>query len=125
MAEQNQNTNQQKELRLQHLITGSLIGAIVGAITSLLFAPKTGRELRADLSKQMVNTKDNTVDITKRFGTTAKGKLTNMKESAIEKSSKHSMKQNDTSTEGINETSASTSEPTETIESDKQTVKAK
>ncbi|WP_181347935.1 YtxH domain-containing protein [Thalassobacillus sp. CUG 92003] len=34
------------------VITGTLIGGVVGATTSLLFAPKAGKEMRSDLSEQ-------------------------------------------------------------------------
>lgn len=39
------------KFRVEGLIAGLLIGAIVAAVTSLLFAPKSGKELRTDIGK--------------------------------------------------------------------------
>lgn len=81
-------TETKRSINAKQVISGTLMGAAIGAITSLLLAPKTGRELRKDISKQMVNTKDNTVVITKKFGNSAKGKLTNVKQTASATSKK-------------------------------------
>lgn len=42
--------NDRDKFRVEGLIIGLLIGAIVAAITSLLFAPKSGKDLRKDIS---------------------------------------------------------------------------
>lgn len=39
------------KFRVEGLIAGLLIGAVVAAVTSLLFAPKSGKELRTDIGK--------------------------------------------------------------------------
>ena len=57
-------TPQQSECR-GSLIAGLLIGAAIGAALSLLYAPKSGRELRADIAGQLDELKD-TVDHTAR-----------------------------------------------------------
>lgn len=43
------------KFRAEGLVLGLLLGALVAAITSLLFAPKSGKEMRKDIS---VGTKD-------------------------------------------------------------------
>jgi gas vesicle protein len=45
------------------LALGALIGATAGAITALLFAPKTGRELRQDLAIKSGEIYDDVEDI--------------------------------------------------------------
>jgi len=37
---------------LRGFLTGALIGGLAGAITALLFAPKSGRELRRDIAER-------------------------------------------------------------------------
>jgi gas vesicle protein len=41
-------TNEKKH---NHFFTGLLIGGIVGGLASLLLAPKSGKELRADIKE--------------------------------------------------------------------------
>lgn len=33
-------------------VTGAVVGSLLGAVTALLFAPKPGKELRADITEQ-------------------------------------------------------------------------
>jgi len=40
------------------LITGLAVGAIAGAVAGILFAPKSGKETRADIAKYMHEMKD-------------------------------------------------------------------
>ncbi len=42
----------EKDGMAKGLIVGFLAGSIVGAVTALLFAPMTGRELREDIKKR-------------------------------------------------------------------------
>lgn len=46
------NYGKKDKFRVEGLIVGLLIGAIVAALTSLLFAPKSGKELRTDIGKE-------------------------------------------------------------------------
>lgn len=62
---------------------GALIGSVVGATAALLFAPKSGKELREDVSTQMDNIKEKGIEI----ANTAKEKSTNLAQTAKEKSS--------------------------------------
>ncbi|WP_135555073.1 YtxH domain-containing protein [Paenibacillus cymbidii] len=42
------------------LLVGAVIGSAVGAITALLFAPKSGKELRGDIAEQVRAAADKT-----------------------------------------------------------------
>ena len=43
-------------------VLGAFIGATIGAIGGLLFAPKSGKETRADIAKKAGEAKDFTVE---------------------------------------------------------------
>lgn len=51
------------------LFIGALVGGVLGAVTALLLAPKSGRELRADISEQYGKISDKTVEIAGVVGT--------------------------------------------------------
>ncbi|MFC5704363.1 YtxH domain-containing protein [Cohnella faecalis] len=42
------------------MFKGALIGGAVGAATALLFAPKSGRELRSDIKNRYIDAQDRT-----------------------------------------------------------------
>lgn len=42
----------------KNFIVGTIIGSVVGATVALLFAPKSGRELREDINKGAAQAKD-------------------------------------------------------------------
>ncbi|GIP33790.1 YtxH domain-containing protein [Paenibacillus sp. J2TS4] len=44
-------------------VIGALVGGVIGAVTALLFAPKSGRELRSDLADQAQQLGDKTKQI--------------------------------------------------------------
>jgi len=44
--------NAEKTAMVKGLVTGTLIGGIIGAAIALLYAPKSGRELRTDLREK-------------------------------------------------------------------------
>lgn len=50
-------------------LLGALTGAVTGAVTALLLAPKSGRELRKDISDTAVMVGEKTVDISRQAGT--------------------------------------------------------
>lgn len=57
--------------RTEGLILGLLLGVLVAAITSLLFAPKSGKELRKDIStgsKKAWNQADDYIDTARKKG---------------------------------------------------------
>ena len=45
-------------------LVGATIGALAGAVTALLLAPKSGREMREDISTQAIELKDKTIELT-------------------------------------------------------------
>jgi gas vesicle protein len=68
------------------VIRGGIIGWGLGVVTTLLFAPKSGKELRGDISYQAGYVKDKAADKSKDLGNTAKDKYVEMKDSAINQS---------------------------------------
>ena len=48
---------------------GAVVGSVLGAMTALLFAPKSGKELRSDISEQYGKVSDKTVEIAGVVGT--------------------------------------------------------
>jgi gas vesicle protein len=68
------------------VIRGGIIGWGLGVVTTLLFAPKSGQELRGDISYQAGYVKDKAVDKSKDLGDTAKDKYVEIKDSAINQS---------------------------------------
>lgn len=45
------------------MLLGTLIGGAIGAVTALLFAPKSGVELRAEIARKSTELYDNAIDI--------------------------------------------------------------
>jgi len=54
--------------RVKDFMVGTLIGGAVGAVTALLFAPKPGRELRADIAEGYHAVSDKTAEIARSVG---------------------------------------------------------
>lgn len=55
-------SNHESDKYAKGLVVGALIGGAVGAITALLFAPKSGRELRRDIADRSIDVYNNTSD---------------------------------------------------------------
>lgn len=66
MAENNNNINS------KDFLLGAVMGTVIGAVTALLLAPKSGRELRTDISHQYQNVSSKTNEIAKNVGTKTK-----------------------------------------------------
>lgn len=47
---------------------GAVVGGVLGTITALLFAPKSGRELRADISEQYGKISGKTAELAEAVG---------------------------------------------------------
>ncbi|WP_054948721.1 YtxH domain-containing protein [Numidum massiliense] len=53
------------KLQGKGLIVGAVAGAVIGGVTALLLAPKSGRDTRADLNRQWVTVKDKTQEVSR------------------------------------------------------------
>jgi gas vesicle protein len=53
--------------RGKDLLVGAVVGGLLGAVTALLFAPKSGRELRADISEQAHAVSEKTQHVAEQF----------------------------------------------------------
>lgn len=53
---------------VKSFLWGTLTGAITGAVTALLFAPKSGRELRGDIAETAQKVGEKTADISRQAG---------------------------------------------------------
>lgn len=67
------------------VVSGLLIGGAIGAVTALLFAPRSGEETRAELRDKAMEYRDRTVDAVNDTVSQAKSKAHELKESAREK----------------------------------------
>ncbi|CAM4412729.1 gas vesicle protein [Paenibacillus endophyticus] len=54
------------------VLVGAIVGGAIGAISALLFAPKTGTDLREDLASKFKAISDKTRDIATTVGHTTK-----------------------------------------------------
>lgn len=76
-------------------LIGTVVGAVVGAATALFLAPKTGKEMRQDLSTQAVQLKDKSIEIS----TVAKDKAAEYSTVAKDKATEYSNVAKDKATE--------------------------
>lgn len=76
------------------VIRGGIIGWGLGVATTLLLAPKSGKELRGDISYQVGSAKDKAVDKSKDLGYSAMDKYDEIKESATNQTKKLKDKMN-------------------------------
>lgn len=51
------------EKKGKDLLIGAIVGGLLGAATALLFAPKSGRELRSDIAENAKTVSDKTVQL--------------------------------------------------------------
>ncbi|OXM84413.1 YtxH domain-containing protein [Paenibacillus rigui] len=51
------------EKKGKDLLIGAVVGTVLGAVTALLFAPKSGRELRADIAEGVQNVTEKTTQV--------------------------------------------------------------
>lgn len=70
------------EMNSKDFLIGALVGGIIGAATALFLAPKSGAELRGDVTTQASQLKEKTVDLS----STAKEKTSQLSTQLKEKS---------------------------------------
>ncbi|MCU6710808.1 YtxH domain-containing protein [Paenibacillus sp. J5C_2022] len=74
-----------KETSLNGAVAGAIVGGAIGAITALLLAPKSGRELRSDLCAKAQSVKEHTSQLAGQLSAQAKelaGSMTGKSEEA-------------------------------------------
>lgn len=57
------------KLNGKDFVVGAVVGGVLGAVTALLFAPKKGSELRADISEQYGKISEKTGELADAVGT--------------------------------------------------------
>lgn len=72
----------------KHVFTGLLIGSVVGAVTMLLFAPRSGEETRADIRDKAVELRDRTSETVKDTVSQAKSKAYELRENVWDKAAR-------------------------------------
>ncbi|PYI56145.1 YtxH domain-containing protein [Paenibacillus flagellatus] len=55
--------------RGKDFLLGAIVGGVLGAVTALLLAPKSGKELRKDLSEQAHRVSEKTLELAETVGT--------------------------------------------------------
>ena len=84
--------NQDYEYEFRHatrsakpVVTGLLIGGLIGAATALLMAPRSGEETRTEIRNKAVEYRDRTRDVLNETVSQAKSKAHELKEGVVEK----------------------------------------
>lgn len=91
MTEQNKQDTQKnskesdKVYTKKDVIRGGIIGWGIGVATTLLLAPKSGKELRGDITYQVGSAKDKAVDKSREISDSAMDKYAAIKENATNK----------------------------------------
>jgi gas vesicle protein len=67
------------------VVTGLLIGGLIGAVTALLMAPRSGEETRAEIKNKAIEYRDRTRDVVNETVSQAKSKADELKEGVVEK----------------------------------------
>lgn len=75
--------NDDRDINSKDFLIGTLFGAIVGAATALLMAPKTGKELRSDLNQQTMSLREKGNE----FASVARKKSSDLAKTVSEQSS--------------------------------------
>lgn len=86
------NRKHQDEYYVEHatrstkqVVTGVLIGGVIGAVTALLMAPRSGEETRAELRNKAMEYRDRTKEVLDETVSQAKSKVNELKEGVVEK----------------------------------------
>ncbi len=70
----------QQQTSTNGVLLGAIVGGVIGAVTALLFAPKSGTELREDLTQACHTIGQKTKDIAATVGQSTKNLSTVLKE---------------------------------------------
>ena len=69
--------------RMKPVLSGMLIGGLLGAGTALLFAPKSGEKIREDIQNKTIELRDRTTDTVKDTVSQVKSKARQMTSDVI------------------------------------------
>lgn len=61
------------------MLAGMIVGAMIGAALALLYTPKSGKAMRADLAQRLDEMRETVDQTTRSFAETAKERLDEMK----------------------------------------------
>jgi gas vesicle protein len=67
------------------VVTGFLIGGLIGAAAALLWAPRSGEETRAEIRNKAVEYRDRTQDVMNETMSQVQSKADDLKEDVVEK----------------------------------------
>ena len=67
------------------VVTGLLIGGLIGAGVALLMAPRSGEETRAEIRNKAIEYRDRTKEVVNETVTQARSKAGELKEGVLEK----------------------------------------
>jgi gas vesicle protein len=67
------------------VLTGFLVGSVIGAATALLFAPRSGEETRSEIRDKAIELRDRTTETVKDTVSQAKSKAYEIKDNVWEK----------------------------------------
>jgi gas vesicle protein len=76
--------NMSNKKAVKSFLWGTLTGAITGAVAALLLAPKSGRELRSDISETAQRVGEKTADLSRQAGSAVKSLVKKTSEVAAE-----------------------------------------
>ncbi|RPI93385.1 MAG: YtxH domain-containing protein [Chloroflexi bacterium] len=67
------------------VLSGFLVGSVIGAATALLFAPRSGEETRAEIKHKAVELRDNATETVKDTVSQAKSKVGDVRDNVRDK----------------------------------------
>ncbi|MBR3119892.1 MULTISPECIES: YtxH domain-containing protein [Oceanobacillus] len=131
MTEQNKQDTQKnskesdKVYTKKDVIRGGIIGWGIGVATTLLLAPKSGKELRGDITYQVGSAKDKAVDKSREISDSAMDKYAAIKENATNKTIELKDKLNPAKNTSSNEAKLDEEDPKNNSESQSNRTKEK
>ena len=83
------------------VVTGLLIGGLIGAATALLMAPRSGEETRAEIRNKAMEYRDRTKDVVNETMSQAKSKADELKGGVMEKAEDLKRRGKQTAAQGL------------------------
>lgn len=79
------NELEQKTHAAKPVLSGFLVGSVIGAATALLFAPRSGEETRTEIRDRAIELRDHATETVKDTVSQAKSKVDDVKDNVREK----------------------------------------